>query len=516
MKEVRIFKIFLGIFIILSLLSVTISGAAEQESTNLFDYVTTLQSPTPSQGGVFGGDMALSGNWLLVGETGAQVGNTSGAGRAYLFDTDWNLIANFTQNTPLTGAMFSRSVDIKGDILVVGSPRADVENFPEAGEVQVYDTSGTLLYTLQSTQPMPKTKFGREVAIGNGVILMGHCPANAFKGTIAVFDLEQNYLTTLTGESTLSIAGEELAANDEFILIGGTTIYGSVYVFDYDWNHVITLQPLENDAKTGYGGCISISGNHFVVGEPGATVNEYDDAGRAYVYDTDWSLLTTLESPSPEADAEFGIDVSIAGDLVVVGEGKGDVTNGDEGKVYVFDLDGNLLDTIVSPEPTTGAEFGYSVLTNGELLIISEIGATVNGTSTAGKVHVFRTSGAYQPPLMAVFELSNLVIEPESVDAGKDVTISVDVENVGTASGTNPVKLMINGDLAEEESVTVEAGLSEKITFTYQTDVEGTYNVKIGDLEGSFTVTKPLPGFPLMVIVLGLILVAIIITKRNQ
>jgi len=76
--------------------------------------------------------------------------------------------------------------------------------------------------------------------------------------------------------------------------------------------------------------------------------------------------------------------------LVVVGEGKGDVTNGDEGIVYVFDLNGNLLDVIVSPEPETGAEFGYNVLTDGELLIVSEVDATVDEISRAGKVHVFR------------------------------------------------------------------------------------------------------------------------------
>jgi len=102
-------------------------------------------------------------------------------------------------------------------------------------------------------------------------------------------------------------------------------------------------------------------------------------------------------------------------------------------------------------------------------------------------------------------KLSNIVIEPETVDVGKTVTITVDVENVGTASGIQSVILMINGDLVEEKSVTVDAGVSEKVSFTYQTEAEGTCNVKIGDLEGGFNVVKPIiPGFPILAIITAL------------
>lgn len=389
MKESKTCSILLGIILLFYLSSITITRASEHQTNS--NYLVTLQSPTPIQGGKFGSEIALSGNRLLVGETWAHVDEKNGAGKAYLYDTDWNLISTLTPTTPKQKGEFSSSLDIKDDILVVSSHRANIGDLPSAGEVQVYDSSGSPLYTLQSTQPTRDCKFGRRVAIGNGIILIGHCWATTpCSGTVAVYDLEQNYLTTLTGESMSSIAGEELAANEEYILIGGITQSGSVSIFDYDWNHLTTLQPPEPKQLTGYGGCISISGDHFVVGEPGATVDESEGAGRAYVYDTNWNLVTTLESPSPEADAEFGIDVCIIDDLVMVGEAKGDVTNGDEGKVYVFDLSGNLLDTIVSPEPETGSQFGFNVFTDGDLIVVSEVGATVEGVSKAGKIHIFR------------------------------------------------------------------------------------------------------------------------------
>ena len=511
MKEFRKCWITLGLIILLGLSTIPIS---ESEQSTLSSYITTLQSPTPNQDGNFGIDIALSGDRLVVGEIRSQIDDISEVGKAYLYDTDWELIATLTPNTPKTRARFGLSVDIKGDILLVSSLDADVGDILQAGEVQVYDSSGTLLYTLQSNQPKIKERFGRRLAIGNGIILMGYADVYSDRGTVPVFDMEQNYLTTLQSQSMdESLAGEALDANDEFFFIGGSTLMGSVFVFDYNLGLLTTLQSPDGKKFTRYGECIAVSEDHLVVGEPGANLDENNGAGKAYVYDTDWNLLTTLQSPAPEDDAEFGVDVSIAGDLVVVGEAKGDVTSGDEGKVYVFDLSGNLLDTIVSPEPETGAEFGCNVVTDGELLVVSEVYTAVGGLTGAGKIHVFRL-GEYE---QAVFDISNLIINPESVKVGESVTISVDVENLGTISGMYPLKLMINGNMVEEKSVTVDESLSEKVIFTYQTETEGSYIVEIGDLSDSFEVKKPvIPGFPVMALVFGLSLLMIFVTQRKR
>jgi hypothetical protein len=161
-----------------------------------------------------------------------------------------------------------------------------------------------------------------------------------------------------------------------------------------------------------------LTGNHVVVGEPGATLDEYESAGKAYVYDTDWNLVTALVSPNPESDAEFGVDVCIFGDLVFVGESNGDVTDGDEGKVYVFDLSGNLLDTVVSLKRETGAQFGFNVLSDGELLIVSEVDATVGEFTGAGKIHVFRL-GEYNIEVEEpVEETTTETEEPETEPSG--------------------------------------------------------------------------------------------------
>jgi len=124
-----------------------------------------------------------------------------------------------------------------------------------------------------------------------------------------------------------------------------------------------------------------------------------------------------------------------------------------------------------------------------------------------------------KPPIpgLAEYELSNLVIDPVSVSVGESVTISVDVENIGSLSGTYSVKLMIDGDLVEEKTVTVDIGASETVIFTYETDVEGSYRVGIEELEDSFKVAKPpIPGFPASALILGLALTTVFIIQRKR
>ena len=91
-----------------------------------------------------------------------------------------------------------------------------------------------------------------------------------------------------------------------------------------------------------------------------------------------------------------------------------DVISIKEGKAYVFDLEGNLLSTLTSPDPTVGAQFGYEVATDGEIVIVAEVEATVDDVSKAGKVHIF---GLGEP-------MADPVVEEPVVEEDTDETKS--------------------------------------------------------------------------------------------
>jgi hypothetical protein len=160
-------------------------------------------------------------------------------------------------------------------------------------------------------------------------------------------------------------------------------------VFDYDWNHVATLNAPEQGEGTLFGYRVAIDSDIIVVGEPLATVNGHVKAGRAHIFDTGWNHIAILQAPTPEDNGEFGIDVAVRGNLIVVGESKSDAKVLNGGKAYVFDLEGNLISALLSPEPSVGAQFGDRVVTDGEFVAVAEVEANVGDVSKAGKVHVF-------------------------------------------------------------------------------------------------------------------------------
>jgi hypothetical protein len=91
-------------------------------------------------------------------------------------------------------------------------------------------------------------------------------------------------------------------------------------------------------------------------------------------------------------------------------------------------------------------------------------------------------------PRPAQFTLSDLTINPAQENKGEEVTVSVIVSNTGSLSGNYSAILEVNNIVKEIKEVAI-AG-DERVTLTFNTIGEdaGIYNVKIGNLEGTFNV----------------------------
>lgn len=87
-----------------------------------------------------------------------------------------------------------------------------------------------------------------------------------------------------------------------------------------------------------------------------------------------------------------------------------------------------------------------------------------------------------------VFTLSNLTITPAQAARNEKVEISVLVANTGDAAGTYTVTLEINNENMGSKSVSLQAGASGTVSFTQSRDMPSTYQVKVNELSGSFTV----------------------------
>ncbi|AKB52940.1 S-layer family duplication domain protein [Methanosarcina barkeri str. Wiesmoor] len=109
--------------------------------------------------------------------------------------------------------------------------------------------------------------------------------------------------------------------------------------------------------------------------------------------------------------------------------------------------------------------------------------------------------------LEAIFKYSNLVIDPLEISAGKDATISVNVENTGNAAGNESVELLINGNISDSKDVSLGVGNNTTVTFEHAEEEPGTYKVEIGEETANYTVKEK---SSLMLYILGLIVLLII------
>jgi PGF-pre-PGF domain-containing protein len=125
----------------------------------------------------------------------------------------------------------------------------------------------------------------------------------------------------------------------------------------------------------------------------------------------------------------------------------------------------------------------------------------------------------------AEFRVSDLEISPLVVRAGEPVDISATVTNITDVDGDYVVVLKINGEVEDTESVTLEGGMSTRVTFVVVREEPGTYDVEVDGLYGSFTVTAvaappPPPLVPwwlliLFAVIAMLIILAIYIEKKR-
>ncbi|KKG11749.1 S-layer protein [Methanosarcina sp. 2.H.T.1A.6] len=115
----------------------------------------------------------------------------------------------------------------------------------------------------------------------------------------------------------------------------------------------------------------------------------------------------------------------------------------------------------------------------------------------------------------ANFEYSDFSIEPASVKGGDAVTIQVKVENTGNIAGETEVELLVNNESVDSKAVSLEAGASTVVDFSHTEEEAGTYNVEVGDMSGSYEVTKSTP-FLSGIATLGILATAFILLRKRR
>jgi hypothetical protein len=305
------------------------------------DVLSQLRAELTASGGKagdeFGISVAVCGNTVVVG---ASELNSSTLGAAYVYVKGSQGWANMTQTAKLTasngvaGAVFGSSVACYEHTVVVGAPHQ------HGGEAYVFVEPLTGWSDMTETARLTASDegsvddFGYSVAIDGKTIVVGAPQATGrfkWQGKSYIFE-EPN-----GGWKTTSAFTATLTAPDAH--------------FD-----------------SGFGACVSISGNTLVVGAP----NEGPGAAYVFVEPADgWKTTSDSNAELTASDATngaaFGYSLSVSGNGIAVGAYQ-------VGEAYIFvePLSGwsNSTETAKVTAPNEGSDFAYSLSLRNSILVI--------------------------------------------------------------------------------------------------------------------------------------------------
>ncbi len=295
-------------------LNYNISAVFDDGSCFYIEY-TTLAGLDVENGDNFGRALSKSGDLAVIGAPKADVNNQMDQGMVYLFQLDE--LGNWTQAGSLTaedGSLldyFGYAVAIRGDYLLVGAYKADIDGSANVGAAYIFnrdaDGDWTQIVKLIPEDGEANDNFGVSVALENGTAVVG-----------AYRDDNEN------GENA-----------------------GAVYLYEMDgasgW-----VQTAKLTADTGHGGdalgaSVDISGSRIIAG-----ANLYDgfslnNCGAAFTFVRDefgaWEQESLLTADDIDSFDHFGYSVAIDDSTALIGSYLDNNENGTiAGAAYIFNL----------------------------------------------------------------------------------------------------------------------------------------------------------------------------------
>ena len=209
-----------------------------------------LTAADGAAGDAYGRSVAVSGDTIVVGATGHQVGNNAGQGAAYVYTplgTTWSQQQELTSADGLASDRFGASVAISGNTVVVGASFAGAD---QHGAVYVYAVSGSMWsqqQELTAADGAATDEFGESVAVSGNTLVVG--------------------------------AGNHA--------VNGNAAQGAAYVYTFagtTWSLQQELTLPDDGFPAFFGIRVALSGNTMVVGAGAKTVGTNQVQGAAYVY----------------------------------------------------------------------------------------------------------------------------------------------------------------------------------------------------------------------------------------
>lgn len=421
-------------------------------NVSIFNTSMQLDANSYATGTGFGTVSTISANGAFAAASSPLL-NT---GNVYAFVSNvannhtFTLVANIGQHNG--GTKFGASLDTAGNLLYIGNPGDGATQY---GRVHIHQFNGNASFPWIQTLSSPSSSnvgdlYGASIsASADGVWLYVAAP-NA--GNVYVY--QSNATSYYTYANTISIGssaasqfgynvkttstGNQVAVSAPYQAVNGVTAAGAVYVFDRSIEAFIANSTTYTTTYTiGSTSRVTVNGNivttGFTRGFNTITFTNAPVVGSLIAVETNkFQLLETLTSPNPTSGAAFGTTTWISGndaDVYVASPGYS-APGYFSGIVYRYVNQGAAYGTI------TGTNYN-PVISSGDTIRINGISVTftagnvitaaqnINSANIAGVTAVAQGYGALTITSNVVTPYQKLIIGPGAGNAAANLGLNV-------------------------------------------------------------------------------------------
>jgi len=373
----------------------------------------------------------MSSNGSVLVACGADAGHQS-RGECTIYERS---VANayvysqtLSDNAATKNFRFGTSLDISssGEVLVVGSQRADLE-----GHVSVFlrQANGQYafskhLYMSTGSAGVELARYGLQVS-GDGQYVVAGAPRydSGSTDTGAVFHFR---LSDSGSDEMQMLVASNKAANDffgwnvamsrdgEVLAVGAPGVhandYGALYVYtrsasteDFEGEVFLQASDKANGDKLGEGGiAISADGSVIAAGVIYRTASGQSQGGvvKVFEYSTSWSDAHTLTYTTPAASDHFGVALTMSADslfIVACGPAINDGGTSNVGKCDAFQYGGSSYaksgSTLVASPVSANDQYGSGVqaaaMSDDGVFFV--VGAPDHASNNVGAIAIFNS-----------------------------------------------------------------------------------------------------------------------------
>jgi len=215
---------------------------------------------------------------------------------------------------------------------------------------------------------------------------------------------------------------------------------GSAYVFEFlnnMWMETAKLVPNDGEAAENFGFDVDVDGNTIVVSAR-ADDDEGETSGSVYIFEKEngvWTETDTFSAGDTGPGDFFGTSVALDGDTLIVGAYRDDDMAPNSGSAYAFTRMGtSFMQTakLRASDASDGDQFGQSVTVDGDIAVVG-VPLDSDIDSNQGSAYVFMRTG------MMWTQIQKLTASDGARDDRFGFVVDIDGDNILVTAQTDDV-----------------------------------------------------------------------------